>query len=104
MIRVSRTWTAFSRKTNPSFTLASQPTKSASSHDQLQRNRAAMKRSRHSSDRQTPSKRQKPAVPAYHLAPQRTDDKGQPIWPAPKAQIEHAQRIILDWYRGGSSV
>ncbi|KAF1809975.1 DHH family protein [Eremomyces bilateralis CBS 781.70] len=42
------------------------------------------------------NKRLKHDIPAYHLTPQQRDAKGQAIWPAPREQIHHAQKIILD--------
>ncbi|KAI0469574.1 DHH family protein [Xylaria cf. heliscus] len=43
------------------------------------------------------AKRQRPSVPEYHLTPSLRDETGEVIWPAPKDQIEIAQRFILEW-------
>lgn len=37
-------------------------------------------------------------VPDYHATASHTDEvTGQPIWPAPEAQMKQARDIILDW-------
>ena len=44
------------------------------------------------------AKRAKLVVPEYHLTPSQQDDSGEIIWPARKAQIERARKIIREWY------
>lgn len=43
------------------------------------------------------TKKPRPEVPEYHLTPTVTDDDGSIQWPAPKAQIDRARQIILEW-------
>ena len=45
----------------------------------------------------TKPKKQKVAVPEYHITPQRRDDTGEVVWPARKAQIDRARDIITEW-------
>ncbi|KAL7627756.1 hypothetical protein AAE478_001951 [Parahypoxylon ruwenzoriense] len=45
------------------------------------------------------AKKPRPKVPEYHLTPSvRDDETGEIIWPAPKAQIERARSLILEWH------
>jgi hypothetical protein len=42
-------------------------------------------------------KKQKAAVPEYHITPQRRDGTGEVVWPARKVQIDRARSIITEW-------
>ncbi|OSS48104.1 hypothetical protein B5807_06639 [Epicoccum nigrum] len=41
-------------------------------------------------------KKQKAAVPEYHITPQRRDGTGEVVWPARKVQIDRARSIITE--------
>ncbi|KAI0541546.1 DHH family protein [Xylaria digitata] len=42
------------------------------------------------------AKRQRPQIPEYHLTPSLRNESGEAIWPAPKDQIERAQKFIRE--------
>lgn len=56
-----------------------------------------MKRAVPSSPRGPKAKKQKVAIPEYHLAPAARNSDGEIIWPAPTDQIERARGFILEW-------
>jgi hypothetical protein len=56
-----------------------------------------MKRKQAPSSDKSPAKRAKPDIPEYHATPSIKEEDGSIQWPAPKDQIEHARKIILEW-------
>jgi hypothetical protein len=57
----------------------------------------AMKRKEAPSTEKSTPKKARPAVPEYHTSAQVKEKDGSIQWPAPKAQIERAREIILQW-------
>lgn len=56
-----------------------------------------MKRKGASNDGESPSKKFKSHVPEYHETPSLKEEDGSIQWPAPRAQMETARDIILEW-------
>ncbi|KAI1434481.1 DHH phosphoesterase [Xylaria sp. CBS 124048] len=49
----------------------------------------------------TKTKTKSPPIPAYHETPSLLDESGQPIWPAPKDQMDRARRFIRECVTAG---
>jgi len=45
----------------------------------------------------TRTKKARVEVPDYHSTPQRQDNEGSVIWPAPVTEFRVAKEFILDW-------
>ena len=56
-----------------------------------------MKRKASPSRVKSPPKKAKADIPEYHLSPSVREEDGSIQWPAPRAQIEKARQMILDW-------
>ncbi|KAK5728886.1 hypothetical protein LTR15_002027 [Elasticomyces elasticus] len=56
-----------------------------------------MKRKEAPTKAQPKSKKPRPDVPEYHLAPSVHEEDGSVQWPAPNSQIERAREIIREW-------
>lgn len=65
-----------------------------------------MKRKDPPSTLKSPAKKPKPQVqvPEYHATPSVKEEDGTMQWPAPKAQMDRARDIILDWFVHPSSM
>jgi len=57
-----------------------------------------MKRKEAPSKEAPSSKKAKSEVPEYHLTPSSTEEDGSIQWPAPRAKMERASEIIVEWY------
>jgi hypothetical protein len=44
------------------------------------------------------SKKSRIEIPDYHLSPQRRDESGAVIWPAPVSELRAAGDFILEWF------
>jgi len=45
----------------------------------------------------SPAKKAKPEVPEYHSTPSVKEEDGSIQWPAPRAQMDRAREIIMEW-------
>lgn len=57
-----------------------------------------MKRKEAPSSEKSPAKKAKPREPEYHETPSLKEADGSIQWPAPRAQMEQARDIIVEWY------
>lgn len=56
-----------------------------------------MKRKEAPTSVKSPPKKARPQVPEYHETPAVKEEDGSIRWPAPKAQMERAREIIIEW-------
>jgi hypothetical protein len=57
-----------------------------------------MKRGISSTTASPKSKKSRIEIPEYHLSPQRRDELGAVIWPAPVSELRAARDFIQEWF------